>query len=89
MNRWVGVDRTGKPSLRVSMALASLEEVVNALDELDGEYRQRRRELVAERDDLIRDAADSRVAITQLQSLTYLSRSRIWQIRADAPIPEG
>lgn len=74
-------DRIG-PRIAVSLALAGLEDVVDQIYELDKQYQDRRSELIRERNELVRDAAESKVAIKKLQSITGLSRARLYQLRA-------
>lgn len=70
------------PSLKVSLALESLEVACQQIGELDAAYEARRRELVIERDELLKDAAESGVAIRFLQVISGLSRTAIWTARA-------
>ncbi|MFD1720934.1 hypothetical protein [Amnibacterium endophyticum] len=70
-------------SLAFTLALQNLEEVCQQIADLDLLYAQRRRELLDERNEMIRDAANNRVAIRHLQHVSGLSRNRIYQLRAE------
>ena len=66
--------------ISVTMALDSLREQVDAVDEAKETYER----LMAERDDLIRAAVDANVSRKQLIRITRLSRERLYAI-ANSP----
>jgi hypothetical protein len=75
------VDIQGRPKISVSLALDNIREVVEELGSLDLEYAARRQALQAERDEMLIDALDSRVAVAALRAVSGLSRSRLYRLR--------
>jgi len=79
----LNIERSGRPtSLSFTLALQNLEDVCEQIRKLDDLYSAKRAELLEDRNEMIRDAANNRVAIRQLQIVSGLSRNRIYQLRA-------
>lgn len=68
--------------ISVTMALESIREQVEALDEAERTHARER----AIRDNLIREAREAGVSYKQLIKLTGLSRDRLYTIASNPPI---
>jgi hypothetical protein len=70
-----------RPNLGLAMLKANLIEACDAVLNHDMEARQRRRQLIDDRNEMIVEMMIEGFPVTRLQQLTKLSRQQLYRIR--------